>query len=86
MQDHAASQKSAGKPVLFEEYGYSKPSERTTLYPAWHAIIEDENIAADAFWQIAVPCSQLDEYAICVDDENIDTLVTTHASNMLAKN
>ncbi|KAG2223557.1 hypothetical protein INT45_001639 [Circinella minor] len=84
--DHAASQKSAGKPVLFEEYGYSKPSERTTLYPAWHAIIEDENIAADAFWQIAVPCSQLDEYAICVDDENIDTLVTTHASNMLAKN
>ncbi|KAI9484800.1 glycoside hydrolase superfamily [Zychaea mexicana] len=87
INDHAASQESAGKPVILEEYGLAEKSLRTTLYPAWHAAIEEQNVAADAFWQISVPCNEnLDDFAICPSDENIDTLVATHASNMLAKN
>ncbi|KAI8145138.1 glycoside hydrolase superfamily [Fennellomyces sp. T-0311] len=87
INDHAAVQESAGKPVIIEEYGLAETGLRTTLYPAWHNAIESTNLAADAFWQISVPCNpNLDDFAICPSDDNIDVLVATHAANMKAKN
>ncbi|KAI9272966.1 glycoside hydrolase superfamily, partial [Phascolomyces articulosus] len=51
ISDHAKAQESAGKPVIIEEYGLADASKRTTIYPQWHSFIEDQNLAADAFWQ-----------------------------------
>ncbi|KAI8141807.1 glycoside hydrolase superfamily [Fennellomyces sp. T-0311] len=85
VKDHADAQASAKKPVLFEEYGVEEAEERTTVYPEWQAIVE-EGLAADTFWQIAVPCNpDLDKFAICADDANWDTIIGNHAAAMAAK-
>ena len=84
-QDHATAQASAKKPVLFEEYGLEEVSERPTVYPEWQAIVE-KSLAADTFWQIAVPCNpNLDKFAICADDANWDTIIGKHAAAMAGK-
>ena len=60
-------------------------AERKTVYPDWQGLVESEDLAADTFWQIAVPCSELDAFAVCPDDADFATLVGDHAAKMAAK-
>ncbi|KAG2219557.1 hypothetical protein INT45_013216, partial [Circinella minor] len=85
IKDHASVQADIGKPVLFEEYGMKTPAERKTVYPEWQGLVESEELAGDTFWQIAVPCSELDDFAVCPDDADFATLVGDHAAKMAAK-
>lgn len=86
IQDHVTAQEDAGKPVILEEYGLSTAELRDAQYPVWQGIVEKKNLAADAFWQIAMPCSKMDSFELCASDEDISTTVTKHAKAMAAKN
>ncbi|KAI7849989.1 mannan endo-1,4-beta-mannosidase [Circinella umbellata] len=86
LKDHIQAQKDIGKPVLLEEYGMETPAERKTVFPEWQKLVETENLAGDTFWQIAVPCAEMDNFAICPDDVDFSTLVGDHAAKMAAKN
>nr|4QP0_A Chain A, Endo-beta-mannanase [Rhizomucor miehei] len=85
IKDHAAAQADADKPVIMEEYGLSTDALRVAQYPVWQGTVEDEDLAADAFWQIAVPCSTMDGFGICASDNDIATTVTNHADAMAKK-
>lgn len=84
-QDHISSQNDAGKPVIMEEYGVSADL-RASVYPSWQKTVEDGDLAADAFWQLAVPCNpDLDEFALCSSDDDFGTIIGEHASAMASK-
>lgn len=84
-QDHISSQNDAGKPVIMEEYGVSAEL-RASVYPSWQKTVEDGDLAADAFWQLAVPCNpDLDEFALCSSDDDFKTIIGEHASAMASK-
>lgn len=84
-QNHISSQSNADKPVILEEYGVSADL-RDKIYPSWQKTIEDGDLAADAFWQLAVPCNPvLDEFALCSTDDDFKTIIGNHASAMAAK-
>ncbi|KAI9314227.1 glycoside hydrolase superfamily [Dichotomocladium elegans] len=87
IKDHITSQDKIGKPVIMEEYGLSTSADRGSLYPKWQKTVEDGELAADAFWQLSVPCNpNLDHFALCTSDSDFDTVVENHANAMAAKN
>ena len=67
-----------------EEYGLEEPSQRKAVYGEWQKLSED-GLAADTFWQIAVPCKDMDNFGLCPDADDFKTLVGDHAAKMAAK-
>lgn len=47
--DHAASQKSIGKPVILEEYGLDT-STQVAAYTAWLSQVVSSGLAGDLIW------------------------------------
>lgn len=84
----------AGKPVVFEEYGSTDASNKTTVMKPWQqTTLLNTSIAYDSFWQFATPLSggvnPYDNYALYYNTaagSDYDTLVYKHAAAMLAKN
>ncbi|PVF97740.1 glycoside hydrolase [Serendipita vermifera] len=84
--DHATVQKSAGKPVIIEEYGVTT-SDRSTVYAAWWSTVESSGLTGDLYWQAGTTASGSgynDGYAIFTTDSIFSTL-QSHFANMKAR-
>ncbi|ESK88516.1 glycoside hydrolase family 5 protein [Moniliophthora roreri MCA 2997] len=87
IKDHAASQKSANKPVILEEFGV-KNSQNST-YTTWLSTVISSGLTGDLIWQAGSVLSNGqrtpdDGYAIYPDNPVYLTL-TSHASALKAR-
>ena len=90
---HDAIGKAAKKPVVYEEYGSTLPSDnKQTVVKPWQETVRlNTSIAYDSFWQFGATLSQnpFDGYAIYYDTtpgSDYQVLGYQHAAAMLAKN
>jgi len=86
INDHAAAQKTANKPVIMEEYGLTS-SDRGTVYAAWWAAVISSGLAGDQYWQAATSASGSgynDGMGISSSD-SIFSAVKAHAATMKAR-
>jgi mannan endo-1,4-beta-mannosidase len=63
IQEHIDAGRSAGKPVLLEEFGLPASPDRDGIYAKWLARIEQEQSAGDLAWMIGLP-GKGDEYLL----------------------
>ncbi|KAG6843996.1 hypothetical protein H0H87_010887 [Tephrocybe sp. NHM501043] len=86
IKDHAASQKSANKPVILEEYGVT--TAQTTTYAAWWDAIVSSGLAGDLIWQagshLSVGDTANDGYAVYPDGA-VYPLLTAHNAALKAR-
>lgn len=84
--DHAAVQKSVGKPTIIEEYGVTT-SDRATVYAAWWNSIVSSGLSGDQYWQAATTASGSgynDGYGISTSD-SIFSALKAHTAAMKAR-
>ncbi|KAI5778740.1 glycoside hydrolase [Geopyxis carbonaria] len=90
--DHATAATSAGKPVVFEEYGIPRSTGvRTAELTTWHKTVLANNIAGDMYWQFGTTLPNAgkthdDTFTIFTDDSDYASLVTSYVTQMEAKN
>ncbi len=53
IEQHLAAGRSAGKPMLLEEYGITSKAERNRIYSAWLNAIQKQDGAGDLAWMLA---------------------------------
>ncbi|CAE6517793.1 unnamed protein product [Rhizoctonia solani] len=85
IRDHAASQKSANKPVIIEEFGVT--SDQATTYTAWwNEIVSTGGVAGDLIWQAgsSVATGYNDGYAV-YPGTDLYTLQTKYAAALKAR-
>lgn len=91
IQQHDAAGKAAGKPVVFEEYGSTDPTNKSIVMEPWQqTTLLDTSVAYDSFWQFATTLSinPFDNYAIYYNTtagSDYEVLAYQHAAAMLAK-
>ena len=91
IQQHDAAGKVAGKPVVFEEYGSTDPTNKSIVVKPWQqTTLLDTSVAYDSFWQFATTLSinPFDNYAIYYNTtagSDYQVLAYQHAAAMLAK-
>ncbi|KAG6823803.1 hypothetical protein H0H92_008998 [Tricholoma furcatifolium] len=87
ISDHAASQASANKPVIMEEYGVT--SNQTGVYGVWWDEIVSSGLAGDLIWQSGSDLSSGDTpndgYAI-YPTSDVYPLLAAHAAALKARN
>ncbi len=76
IQQHLDAAKSAGKPVLLEEFGMPASSARESVYAAWVKVIEEQKCAGDLVWMIGLP-GKGDEYLL--SDAAASPVIRDHA-------
>ncbi|CAE6414897.1 unnamed protein product [Rhizoctonia solani] len=85
IRDHAASQKSANKPVIIEEFGVT--SDQAATYTAWwNEIVSSGGLAGDLIWQAgsSVATGYNDGYAV-YPGTDLYTLQTKYAAALKAR-
>ncbi|CAE6472306.1 unnamed protein product [Rhizoctonia solani] len=85
IRDHAASQKSANKPVIIEEFGVT--SDQATTYTAWwNEIVSSGGVAGDLIWQAgsSIATGYNDGYAV-YPGTDLYTLQTKYAAALKAR-
>ncbi|CAE6381678.1 unnamed protein product [Rhizoctonia solani] len=85
IRDHAASQKSANKPVIIEEFGVT--TDQATTYTAWwNEIVSTGGVAGDLIWQAgsSVATGYNDGYAV-YPGTDLYTLQTKYAAALKAR-
>jgi len=53
IKQHLTAGRSAGKPMLLEEYGITSKSDRNRIYSAWLDAIQEQDGAGDLAWMLA---------------------------------
>jgi mannan endo-1,4-beta-mannosidase len=53
IEQHVTSGRTAGKPMLLEEYGITSKSDRNRIYSAWLDAIQEQDGAGDLAWMLA---------------------------------
>ncbi|MDP9115581.1 MAG: cellulase family glycosylhydrolase, partial [Acidobacteriota bacterium] len=53
IEQHLAAGRSAGKPMLLEEYGITSKTSRNGIYTEWLRAIEEQDGAGDLAWMLA---------------------------------
>ncbi|TFK74044.1 glycoside hydrolase family 5 protein [Pluteus cervinus] len=86
IQDHAASQKRIGKPVIIEEFGVT--TNQLSTYTSWLNTVISSGLAGDLIWQAGsrLPTGPTadDGYTIYPDDP-VYPLLTGHAAALKAR-
>ena len=93
IQQHNTIGKQANKPVVFEEYGSTDPTNKQTIMAPWQqTVLTQTNVAYDSFWQFATTLSggvnPYDNYALyynTTSGSDYQNLVVKHAAAMNAK-
>ncbi|KAJ3570962.1 hypothetical protein NP233_g4061 [Leucocoprinus birnbaumii] len=84
--DHAASMKSAGKPVILEEFGVT--TNQVSTYTAWFNQVVSSGLTGDLIWQSGSHLSSgntpNDGYAV-YPDGSVYPLLTSHAAAMKSR-
>jgi len=84
--NHAAVQKSVGKPVILEEFGVT--SSQTTVYTSWFNTVISSGLTGDLIWQagsnLADGATPNDGYAV-YPGSAVYTLLTQHAAALKAR-
>ncbi|TFK66523.1 glycoside hydrolase family 5 protein [Pluteus cervinus] len=86
IQDHAASQKRIGKPVIIEEFGVT--TNQLSTYTSWLNTVISSGLSGDLIWQagsrLPTGPSADDGYTIYPDDP-VYPLLTGHAAALKAR-
>ncbi|ESK89493.1 glycoside hydrolase family 5 protein [Moniliophthora roreri MCA 2997] len=87
IKDHAASQKSANKPVILEEFGIK--NSQSSTYTTWMSTIISSELTGDLIWQAGTVLSNGqrtpdDGYAVYPDNP-VYPVLTSHASALKAQ-
>lgn len=90
---HNAVGKTAGKPVVFEEYGSTNTADHQLLMTPWQqTVLQNTSVAYDSFWQFGtqpLSINPFDNYAVYYNTttgSDYQVLGYQHAAAMLAKN
>ncbi|KAK1227932.1 hypothetical protein PQX77_009033 [Marasmius sp. AFHP31] len=88
INDHAASQKAANKPVIIEEYGLDSTAQ-ASAYQSWLSTVVSSGLTGDLIWQAGSILSNGqrthdDGYTIYPDDP-VYAILTSHNAAMKAR-
>ncbi|KZP21678.1 glycoside hydrolase family 5 protein [Athelia psychrophila] len=85
--NHAAIQKSVGKPTIMEEFGVTT-TDKVAVYTAWYAEVESSGISGALVWQagsnLSVGVTPDDDYAV-YPGTDVYTLTTSAAAALKAR-
>ncbi len=90
IEEHLVAARSAGKPVLLEEYGWKNHATRDAAFSSWLDTVSTHAGAGDLVWMLAGPQDDgtlypdYDQYTIYSGADAPS--IATHAARMLARN